>query len=169
MSLEIVLPPALEQEIRSLADDEGLSPQDYASLVLDLMTVLLTERGERREGGETPMRRSVHELFAKRGIQSYQVSLALGDLLRFAADVDAESSFAASNGTIDTTTPLGSALGRWEKARQKPRVSAFGKYADLLPSSEEFMREKHEELAREEARLDDELRTRRLRDPGVPA
>lgn len=166
MSLPLVLPPSLEYQLRSEAEREGLSLQDHVSLVLNLSTALL------KDEGETPLRQAVNDFFAKRSLDSYRVSQALRDLLQLAAsshDPGEQSElFQSGIAADDPTTILERVLGTSMKVQRNPQLSGFGKYADLLPSSDDFAREKQEDLAREEANRE-EYRARRLRDPGVPS
>ena len=150
MSLEVDLPHALEHEIRSQAECEGLSLEDHVVLVLELSTILL------HEGAQTPLRRAVNEFFAKRSIPAYQVAEVLRELLRLAIDHNLDTnpghSTEATDVTIDTVSILERALEAYVRIPPKPRVSGLGKFDHIPFSSEDFAREKQEELVREEAK-----------------
>ena len=161
MSLTLDLPPQLAEEF----DRKALDPAEHATLILHLAASLLKDEAETRFQG------AVKEFLATHSIDAAKVSSVLGELIGLCEGVDVARSDESAG-----SEAIGNVLRGWREAvaqrlgpespiaeppspgdstrqlGQRPRVSAFGKYADVPISSEAFAREKQEEIEREERR-----------------
>ena len=163
MSITIDLPPRLDQELLREAIRDGVAPTVRAELLLRLAIVL------RPEGSATPFGSAVREFLRQHEIDPDRLASVLDQfndacvpnarhpVQGFSPDTDAR----ASNGRISLESPL----RRWrdeavhrpsgEEAGMSaqltsPRPSIMGKYAHIGLSTEDFMREKQEEIDRED-------------------
>jgi hypothetical protein len=166
MSLIINVSPQFEQDLLREAIRDGIAPIVRAELLLRLAMAL------RSEGSETPFGSAVREFFRKHEIDPDQLATVLDQLNDacvpnarhpvkvFSPDVNAH----ISNRRVRPE----SLLRRWRtEAVHRPleeeasrsaevtsmRPSSMGKYAHLGLSSEDFMREKQEEIDREDRNL----------------
>jgi hypothetical protein len=164
MSMTLEIPPPLEDELSREAKREELSPEDHATLLLCLATAL------RKSAQETPFRRAVREFLSSHSVDADRFSTAFETLLGVCSEhrdetptvpKELEPERTATTATPDSVKP--SILQSWRNAlvhmplteamiqsaaRRQP--SAMGSCSHLGLSSEEFAREKQEEIAREE-------------------
>jgi hypothetical protein len=165
MSITINLPPDLERELIGEARRDGIAPAERAELLLRLALAL------RVEGPETPFGSAVGAFFRRHQIDPDRLASALDQLNGACIPVTLHSTppalFGGDPGGPSERIRLESLLRRWrddavhrpvdEAATRQPEVtsprpSILGKYAYLGLSSEDFMREKQEEIDREDRR-----------------
>jgi hypothetical protein len=166
MGLTLDLPPPLEEVLTREAERERVSPAEHASLLLSLATAL------REKGPETPFRVAVRTFLSAHAVDPDQFGVAMEGLLGICSDqpnpavpIGASLELRWSVASAAHHGTESSILQSWRNSvvhlptteemipssgRTRRRPSARGKYAHLGLSSEEFAREKQEEIAREE-------------------
>jgi hypothetical protein len=166
MSMTLEIPPPLEDELSREAKREELSPEDHATLLLCLATAL------RKSAQETPFRKAVKEFLSSHSVDADRFSSALEALLGICSKHRDETPTVPNESERQwalLTAPhhggVLSILQSWRNdpvhmppteamiesaGRSRRQPSAMGKYSHLGISSEEFAREKQEEIAREE-------------------
>jgi hypothetical protein len=155
MASALELPAPLERELEESAKRIGVEYEDQATLLLYVAAALL--QGERT----SPFGAAVQDFMAEHALDPEVVGSVLQDLLDLCAD-EADRLGQRRAGTPDGADRRYSNLRAWRNAdvhrpRHHPssrqpaaeRPSAFGKYAHLGWSSEEYAREKQAELDRE--------------------
>lgn len=158
MAMTVDLPSVLEEGLREEAEREGVHPSEHAALLLSICTALLND------AEATPFRRAVKEFLSRRSVDSEHLAAAFEELVLecLAAAQDAER---ASN-VFQGEHPRWSdpTLRAWrdslvhqpspapEAGPAEPWKGARGKYAHIGGTSEDFARQKEEEIAREERR-----------------
>ena len=165
MSITINLPPLLERELIGEARRDGIAPAERVELLLRLSVAL------RFEGPETPFGSAVRAFFRRHQIDPERLASALDQFNGVCVPVNLHSvPPALSDGDPGESSERlrpESLLRRWredavhrpvkEEATiqaevSSPRPSILGKYAHLGLCSEDLMREKQEEIDREDRR-----------------
>lgn len=163
MAMTVDLPAALEEDLREEAEREGVKPSEHAALLLSICTALLND------AEATPFSSAVKEFLSRRSLDSEHVAAALDALVRecLAAIHDAGKTLNAfhshsgwSDGTLQAWRdslvhqPWVAPAPRQEPVEStgRPFRGARGKYAHIAGTSEDFARQKEEEIAREERR-----------------
>ncbi len=164
MAMTVDLPEHLEVGLREEAEKEGVQPSEHAALLLSICTALLSD------AETTPFRSAVKEFLAHRSLDSEHLATAFVELvqqcLAGALDEGPEPSWVDANlrawrnslvhrgvdANFEWVFATPPSAGTAQVAgRVKP--GARGKYAHLGEASEDFARQKEEEIAREERRL----------------
>ena len=151
MELVLNLVAPLAGELMINAGREGVSLQDHASLVLRLASNILS-------GSPTdPMRASLCDHLTRHEIDPARLSTAFREFLTIAAAAhDTGKKHGAFEGMLRDPRQAGEAelivvTGRAPQP-PPPGPSGLGMFAHLKFSSDDYAREKQEELDREEAR-----------------
>lgn len=153
MGLTLNLPAPIVDELTREAEREKLSTEDHAALLLCLATALL------KNPHETPFRMAVKEFLSSRSIDTDLLASALKGILVVCTHPRKEFAFDTNPGAIspllqDWRTvmvhPAPMELLTQASGRVKRPPVAKGKYGYLRLGSEEFSREKQDEIACEE-------------------
>ncbi len=183
MPLTIDLPPQLRQELEDEAQQEGVSVVDHATLLLYLVVALLHEPKETPFQHAVELFLSQHSLDADLIATVFEelvrqcLTVQQEDKSPFASHAEADplardsvgeslrtwrsgyvhralmgqaegTSSREMPGDLVSTSPIAQSPGQ---ARRRP--TAMGKYAFVPGSSDDFAREKQDEIAREDRRL----------------
>ncbi len=171
--MTVDLPAHLEEGLREEAEKEGVQPSEHAALLLSICTALLSDTGT------TPFRSAVKEFLSHRSLDSDHLATVFEELVQqclaageegmasqpfeqtvVAADpswVDANlrawrDSLVHQSTGAESGWPIPPSAAGSAQAAGRVRGGARGKYAQLGGTSEDFARQKEEEIAREERR-----------------
>jgi len=171
MPITLDLPAHLEEDLREEAEKEGVAPTEHAALLLSICTALF------READTTPFREAVKVFLSSRSLDTEYVATVLEELVEQCLlgqeQGDGSAAFQQSAAGGEERWMV-SSLRAWRNSRvHQPigalatpapsvegpsrrtgqvRERAMGKYAHVPGTSEDFAREKQEEIAREERR-----------------
>jgi hypothetical protein len=166
MPLTLELPAPLEENLKQEAQKEGVPAAEHAAFLLSVLTALL------REKEATSFRNAVRSFFSQHSLDADQVASVFEELVeqflqgqekgKPSAEFQPASESLRNwrnwhvHQPIDEsreTAPLQPLRQRTRKGeRSDKRQTAMGKYAHVPGSSEDFAREKQEEIARADRR-----------------
>ena len=148
MSLTIELPPATEEALSREANREGVPTSVLEGHILCVVSAL-------GEGDfEGTLAQTVHDHFKARSINSGHVATAFQDLVSL-LEKGCQDLALTAEGTEGRPSPPSPVESPSQDLGPAQRPSLRGKYAGIGLSSYNFMREKQEEIAREERRFSD--------------
>lgn len=147
MSLTLELPPKLGDELTRNAERENTTTEEHAKLLLSLATALLSENRS------TPFHKALRVFISTRSLDPDTVASVFEDFLSVCVsrnidplEISADTDFDVLLEESPAVESLIQATGRLNR----PRPSARGSCSHLGLSSEQFAKEKQEEIAREE-------------------
>jgi hypothetical protein len=147
MGMTLELPPELGEELTRNAEREHTTPEEHAKLLLSLATALLSE------SRSTPFHKVLRVLISTRPLDADSFASVFDDLLSVCVMYKIDPLNLPLDADFDLilrdTGPLESLIQRAGRLPRR-RPTAMGSCAHLGLSSDQFAKEKQEEIAREE-------------------
>jgi hypothetical protein len=166
MPLTLELPAPLEENLKQEAQKEGVPATEHAAFLLSVLMALLQEKEA------TSFRNAVRTFFSYHSLDAEQVATVFEELVEqsFQSQEKGKTSAEFQQASeslrawrnwhvhqpidepreMEPLQPLHRRLRKSERTGE--RETAMGKYAHVPGSSEDFAREKQEEIAREDRR-----------------
>lgn len=152
MSLTIELPRPLGEELASDAQREGISAEEYATLLLYLATALLKEKNP------TPFQETVRSFLAQRSLDAGPIASALEELVRIWLEAREGEAAAIGDAREESLAHWDSALvPRWRDTIER----AIDVSLDVVMSHQPPEEVIQQRTGRIQRRTDDGLGTRR--------